>query len=482
MRGTSAILLVLFAFALACEEEEPPPPPPPPPPFDAGPPMDAGPRPEAGPRPDAGGPGPVVDGVIDEDEWAGAESAEALVDTDSPGSELTRLVALIAGGRLHVGIEGTLADGDVMVLYVDHTLGDGVGVGDLATLTDVDPALDDAISGALVTPSDFAADAAWGTVAMSRAPVGLDEDIGWRLIAGGVDHTWIANEDAPSACSDVACEASIPLETLGGEAPRTIALFARIVTAGGWTNQTLPADDPSAPDVVNALMLIDDGAMEMDAGPPDAGIDAGPMGIVVDGVIDPTEWASAAMATNMHTATGAFTGSDLAALYTLRDATTLYVAIEGTITSGNAIVMYVDTDEGGPLGIASPTTLDDFVGQLDTAISKTMITPSELRLDAAWGTLDMSRVGTASDDRMGWRDIRSNPSAYMPVAGASACGTSGCETSVALSALGVAAAADVGLYVRLVSATSAAFSNQTLPEDDPFSPELVTVYALVPPP
>ena len=42
--------------------------------------------------------------------------------------------------------------------------------------------------------------------------------------------------------------------------------------------------------------------------------------------------------------------------------------------------------------------------------------------------------------------------------------------------------AEIGLYVRLVSDVSAAFSNQTLPADDAFSPEVVSIYASIPAP
>lgn len=476
-------MALLFLMALACDESErPPPPPPPPPPSDAGP-IDAA-RMDSGPRRDAGPTGVMIDGIVTDREWDDAVIATATVATDRPGSELSRLLVQIVDDTLYIAVEGSIADGDVLVVYVDHALGEPEGVDDLAALTDDDPALDDAISSPLMTPAAFAADVAWGTTAMSRTPVGLDQDTGWRTLAGDRAHMWLATEAAPSACSDAACEASIPLATLGGAAPRTIAIFARIVSgAGGWTNQTLPEDDPMAPGIVNALVTIDDGVVTMDGGITDAGIaDAGFAGIRIDGRLDPGEWASAQLFTNVVTTIGAFVGNDVSALYVLRDATTLYVAIEGTVTGGNAIVLYVDHDEGGFDGIASPTPLADFVGALDTALSKSMVTPSELRLDMAWGTLDMNRDAVIGDDRMGWRNIGSNPLLFGNVPGMTSCGPNICETSIALSDLGVASGDNIGLYVRLVSATSAAFSNQTLPADDGFSPEIVSVYGVAPPP
>lgn len=477
MRGITMALLLLGA--LGCEERERPPPPPS---GDAGD-FDAA-AIEAGPRRDAGPRGVVIDGIVSDREWGSAAGVSAAVDTDRPGSVLSRLRARIDEGTLYVAIEGTIAAGDVMVLYVDHALGDTEGVSDLGTLVDDMPALDDAISSLLSTPASFAADYAWGTTAMGRTPVGLDAETGWREIAEGRDHRWVASELAPSACSETACETGIGLATLGGAAPRTIAMFARIVTAGGWTNQTLPEDDAGAPEIVSAVFSIDDGSPGVDAGVTDGGgaPDGGVASIRVDGRIDPGEWAAGSVLTNVVVPLGAFVGNEVTALHTLRDATTLYIAVEGTLTFGNAIVVYVDHDLYGADGIASPTPLDDVIGGLDTALSKSMITPSELRLDMAWGTLDMARDATVGDDRMGWRGIGANPSLFADIPGMSSCGTDVCEASVALRDLGVAAADDIGIYVRLVSATSTAFSNQTLPADDGFAPELITTFAIVSPP
>ncbi len=479
VRAIACILLIFLA--LGCDERTRPPPPPL---VDAGPRMDSGPR-DAGRirRRDGGTTAPVIDGVIDDTEWEGAVSAELDQMTDRPGSVLTRLRARVASERLYVGIEATLAAGDVLVLYADRALGEAGGVTELARLTDEDTTLDDAISSPLMTPPSFSADFAWGTTTMPRTAVGLDAEMGWRDLAVTLNFAFIAAETAPTVCSETACETFIPLETLGGTRPRRIALFARIVRGdGGWTNQTLPMDDAAAPGIVSVLLEIDDGMVELDGGVPDAGPDAAPAGVVIDGVIAPGEWDGASMFTNSLTAIGSFAGTDASALYVARDATQLRVAIEGRITTGSALVMYLDQDVGSGLGLASPTPLDDFVGALDRSLSKSLITPSELRLDMAWGTLDMGRAAVIGDDRMGWREIGTNPSAYANVPGATVCGADACETSVALSALGVPAGAEIGLFVRLVSTSSTAFSNQTLPRDDALAPEIISTYVSIPAP
>lgn len=473
MRAPS--LLLAAALALGCDGPESPPPAPgldgsvr----FDGN--FDAGPPP---PRRDAGPPGPTLDGVIDE-EWDGATCVEAEVETDRPGSELSRLCALIEDELLFVAVEGTLAGGDALTVYLDRALGVDEGIA-IDALMDTEGVLDVALSQAVTTPAAFRADAAFGTSLLPRTVVGLDEEAGWRALVDPEELEWIAAEEAPLVCAADACEARIALERLGGEAPRTIALFARIAQAtGGLTNQTLPEDDPDAPGVVSALLTIDDGVAMPDGGPPDGGVDAGPpAGLSVDGVIGVDEWAGALEATSSTPPAAPFLADELTRLLARRTATHLEIAIEGTIDTGHAILMYLDAAPGGLFG--SPAPLVDFTGALDRALSKELfITDSSVDLDFAWGTLDMSRAISASDDRMGWRDVGSDGGAYAevdPAMAPSACGAAACETTIPLSALGARASDTIRVFVRLGDATSLAMSNQTLPLDDPGAPAFVSV-------
>lgn len=405
---------------------------------------------------DAGPSTPFVNGTIGEREWEGAMRVESAVDTDREGSVLRSLRALVEDDRLYVGIEGTVAAGDSIVLYVDRDPpGEAHGV-DASALTDTEGALDAALAQrTLSLPSDFAIDFAWGTTRMPFAAVGRDDGIGWRDVTRD-PFTAIDAADAPSACTASACETSIPLSILGGRTPRRIALFARIVRAGGGlTNQALPQDDEDAPSVIRSLLTLGD--FMPDAGMPDGGVV--PSGIVVDGFVDPTEWAGATTFTNDQPALGPFAGNALRTLRVARDDTHVHVAIEATLTSGNAILVYVDRNYTVDEGLVSPTQLFDTLGALDRAISKELIiNDPELRIDLAWGTTRMSH--TTADDTMGWRDVATDPSAFRVVAAASACGPNACETSLPLDPSG-----DVALFVRLGSATSVALSNQTLPPD-----------------
>jgi hypothetical protein len=429
----------------------------------------------------------VLDGVVD-GEWDDAACVTSEVDTDRPGSTLTRLCAFLDEGHLFVAVEGTLAGSDALVVYLDRELGGSDGVSDLSDLADEDGALDVALSRALSTPAGFAADFAWGTTVVPRTPVGLDETAGWRELDDPTELGWIAAEDAPLVCGADACETRIPLSRLGGEAPRTLALFARIARGdGGLTNQTLPEDDPDAPATVSELLTIDEGAVPPDAGAPmDAGVDAGPTGLVIDGVVDPGEWAGALEATSSQPSSGSFAGNTLRTLRVIRTATELHVAIEGTLTTGNAYLMYVDHDLGGFDGVTSPTPLVDVVGGLDLALSKELYTPADVRVDFGWGTLDTGRSASGPDDRMGWRDLGTDPSNFATIDAAdapTACSSAGvCETSISLTDLGAAAGDTIALFVRIGDADSVNLSNQTLPMDDPGAPGFVATTLEVPPP
>lgn len=228
-----------------------------------------------------------------------------------------------------------------------------------------------------------------------------------------------------------------------------------------------------------------DGAATIDAATRDAGGAASP---TVDGVLSPGEWSGALETTSGEPplASGPFAGDQLRTLRVIRTSTRLFVAIEGTLSSGNAYLMYVDNHRGGVEGLASPTPLADFAGALDRALSKELVTPADVRVDLAWGALDTNRRAIERDDRMGWRDVGTDPSVFREideVDAPTACASPGtCETSIPLVTLGSAAEADIVLFVRLGGGESAALSSQTLPMDDPATPEYVTHVLEVPAP
>lgn len=487
MRAPKSLGPVLLAAAAALGACESTPPPPPAPGLDGSLRRDAGALDANVARADTGvRPPPEVDGRVEEAEWRGALVAEAERPSDRPGSVLSSLRARIVGERLYVAVQGTLAPGDALALYVDRDLGSASGVTP-SQLTDSEGVLDALLAQReLVVPSAMRLDFAWGTARMPHAAEGLDDAAGWRNLGDRPERfNGVAAERAPSVCGTDACETFIPLGELGGRAPRRIALFARLVRAdGGLTDQTLPEDDAARPERVGAWLELEDG--RPDAGVLDAGVDAGgpAVGVVVDGVIGADEWAEASVYPNAISAAGIFAGSALRSLRALREGSRLYVGIEATLGADQAIAMYVDADVGGFDGLVSPTPLDDFAGALDRALSKELVTPAEIRIDLAWGTLQMSRAAGAIDDRMGWRDVATNPDEFRAIDGTrapSACSENACETSIELATLGVPPGATIGVFVRLVSSTTVAFSNQTLPMDNPAIPELIDAVAFVRP-
>jgi hypothetical protein len=208
------------------------------------------------------------------------------------------------------------------------------------------------------------------------------------------------------------------------------------------------------------------------------GPDAAAPGVVIDGVVDPVEWAAATSYTNSVAVDAPFAGNGLEQLLIYRDDADLYLAIAGTLTGGNAIVLYLDHDLSGVDGLVSPASLDDTVGALDLALSRVLVSPGEFRVDYGFGVLDMNRAATPGDDRMGWRDVATNPQSFAQVVGETVCSTNGCETSIPLANLAVDASDQLGVAVRLGSATSGQLSNQTLPQDP--QSDSITVYATVP--
>ncbi len=260
---------------------------------------------------------------------------------------------------------------------------------------------------------------------------------------------------------------------------------------GGCAANGRDADDSGVRDAGGAR----DGGSTPDAGSRDggradassdahAGGDGGTSGIVIDGVIGATEWSTALAARN--TVASAWGEANvLSRVLAIVADGSLYVAVEGSLESGaeNAILVYVDAERGSGAGVEDPITLSDGEGALDNALSAGLTTPSDFEADYAWGTRDMDCASTGFDDRMGWRDIATDPGDFAWVDSAEAptsCGATACETRIALATLGGSATGTIALFARLGNTDGTALSNQTVPEDDPDAPGTVSVVLDVP--
>ncbi len=215
--------------------------------------------------PDAAPSGIAVDGVIGATEWAAATPIVNAVASNWGTNALTSLRAVALHETLYVAIEGAVQAGsnNAIVLYVDSDLEAAGGVDTLFSLSDGAGALDDSISAGVTTPAGFHVEAALGIRAMSRTATGFDAELGWRdLAANPANFAWVDAAIAPVSCSATACEASIPFLWLehGGTTPvGTIAMFARIANHSGtaFSNQCLPEDDATMPNVATELLTIE---------------------------------------------------------------------------------------------------------------------------------------------------------------------------------------------------------------------------------
>jgi hypothetical protein len=244
--------------------------------------------------------------------------------------------------------------------------------------------------------------------------------------------------------------------------------------------------DTSVPDTgTSDTGTVDTGTV--DTGAPDTGTvdtgmgDGGGGDIVVDGVIGAGEWSGAAEATNGETSTWGATNTFTRILATVQGGT-LFLAVEGQLESGaeNALAVYVDNERGSGSGVTDPIDLTDGTGALDNSLSAGITTPADVQVDFAWGTRDLDRSQDGFDDRMGWRDVASDPGDFAWLDASEAptvCGAAACETSIPLASLG--GAGDIALFGRLVNTDGTMTSNQCVPEDDPDTPAAVTMLLTV---
>jgi hypothetical protein len=196
----------------------------------------------------------VIDGVVDEPEWATAtQTVNSVASNWTTANRLDRLRAFTDASNLYIAVEGAIS-GNAILLYADSRPG---GVADLGSLTDNLGALDAALSSPIVINGGFAADFGWGTLDMSRSSATADDRMGWRDIATTPGtFAWLYGADYPTACGTSACETRIPLSALGGSGD--IRLFVRVCDPSGtyFANQNLPMDNASNPQSVSTWMSV----------------------------------------------------------------------------------------------------------------------------------------------------------------------------------------------------------------------------------
>lgn len=206
---------------------------------------------------------PTIDGVIDPTEWEGALESTSSTAPAFPfeGDQLTRLLVRRTTTRLYIAVEGMLEPGHSFLVYVDADTDSDRGVLLVSgtELSDTTGLLDRALSTGLTTTiPTLRIDYAWGTTQMPAGPTGSLDEVGWRDIATRPDDFITITSGANlTACSETACETSIAFGAGAIDRATTLSVFARLGDAlGNLSNQTLPMDDPSAPELVSVLLVV----------------------------------------------------------------------------------------------------------------------------------------------------------------------------------------------------------------------------------
>lgn len=217
---------------------------------------------------------PVVDGRIGNDWPSGAIVTRNTVPS-AWGPTLNALRALHVAWdstHLYLGLDGVVEEQNALAVYIDRDFipeGTATGVTSIASLTDGDGALDDALScGVLSAPAGFGADLAWGTRGMrTKTASALDAFVGLRDIACtgcAGNFRWLMGDAVVCVRGDApACEVSIPWTALynGAQPPPRprLGLFVRVTNERGTdlsNNQTLPQQTPPEPTVARQVLSI----------------------------------------------------------------------------------------------------------------------------------------------------------------------------------------------------------------------------------
>jgi hypothetical protein len=205
---------------------------------------------------------PVLDGVIGAD-WLGP--AIAVNTKPSPWGPDYRLEALRVcqdAAGLYLGITGTVAADNAIVLYVDRDYGEGTGT--LPTeVRDVTGWLDQAFSRwpFEVTLPGFGAEFGWASIAMASKDGGVASDeIGVRGLIPPDNLIWYA-ADVTRCLAGSSCEVLIPWSIIypeGRPANARLALFVAIAAYGGEAalSTKLPEQDTTEQWTVDTVVEL----------------------------------------------------------------------------------------------------------------------------------------------------------------------------------------------------------------------------------
>jgi hypothetical protein len=165
---------------------------------------------------------------------------------------------------LYLALDASVEAANAVVIYIDTDFVPGTGVRDMNGLTDNSGSIDNAISSKInVSAATFGAEFAAASKGMAgvTAP-NLVDGAGLRALSPADNFPWLAATVAASASNGVVEVALDWQQLLGGTIPdggRRMAVFARVLNENGQylANQTLPLDNPAAPEQVGAVFAFD---------------------------------------------------------------------------------------------------------------------------------------------------------------------------------------------------------------------------------
>ena len=207
---------------------------------------------------------PVIDGsiTVGENDWRENQKVGTNTTASDWGANtLQELYMAYDQTHLYIGVVGTVEMQNAIAVYLDLDYGPtSRGIDSIASTTDNDGALDNAMSSAItIEHAEFRADWAVGTKGMASVTSDLSDNAGWRDIATNpADFHWKSGIVIAGTNS---VEAAIPFNELFGSLPvngTRIAVFARLVNEDGqyMANQSLPEDNPQMPSIVNRVAVI----------------------------------------------------------------------------------------------------------------------------------------------------------------------------------------------------------------------------------
>jgi hypothetical protein len=191
----------------------------------------------------------------------------------------------------------------------------------------------------------------------------------------------------------------------------------------------------------------------------------------VDG--DLSDWDPALQVAVNTVPSGWTSANELTALHVAFDDTHLYVGIDGTVDSDNAIVAYLDTDFGTTTGITDTATITDQNGAFDAAVGGSAgggsltFNVAGFGADFVFGSKGMTEALGAMSDTAGLRGL-SNPGDLPWILATVDAGNHTLECALPLADLFTvipATGAQVALVVKIADPDGQAFPNQTLPEE-----------------